>query len=362
MERATVAVYEQRAEEWRDRRRPRFLDQVQALGASVADGGITADLGCGAGLHLPYLPRPVVALDAALAMVRLAREEAPDAWPVQADLEALPFRRGALAAGWARASYLHVPNERLPWALAQLHEVLAVGARAHLILHAGEAGGLLDDDDFPGRYFSAWTVDALTDALVGAGFDVDSCAVDSDDGFWVEARVTRARTLPDTVGPGMRLLVCGLNPSVLSADVGIGFARRGNRYWPATLAAGLVTRDRDPRDALHTHGIGMTDLVKRATPRAKELTRDEYLDGLARVERLVRWLQPGAVCFVGLAGWRAAVDRKAIAGVQPDGLGGRPAYVMPSTSGLNARVPPAELAEHLRAALALSDPPPARRR
>jgi TDG/mug DNA glycosylase family protein len=99
----------------------------------------------------------------------------------------------------------------------------------------------------------------------------------------------------------------------------------------------------------------MTDLVKRATPRADELARDEYRDGLARVERLVRWLEPGAVCFVGLAGWRAAVDRRAVAGEQPDGIGGRPAYVMPNTSGLNARVPLAELADHLRAAIALSD-------
>jgi TDG/mug DNA glycosylase family protein len=98
----------------------------------------------------------------------------------------------------------------------------------------------------------------------------------------------------------------------------------------------------------------MTDLVKRATPRADELTRDEYRAGLARVERLVQWLQPGAVCFVGLAGWRDAVDRRALAGEQPEGIGGRPAYVMPSTSGLNARTPPRELADHLRAALALS--------
>ncbi len=123
----------------------------------------------------------------------------------------------------------------------------------------------------------------------------------------------------------------------------------GNRFWPAAIAAGLVTSARDTRAALAA-GIGMTDLVKRATPRADELTRDEYRAGLARVERMVQWLQPGAVCFVGLAGWRAAVDRKAVAGVQPDAIGGRPAYVMPSTSGLNARTPPSELADHLRAA------------
>jgi TDG/mug DNA glycosylase family protein len=104
--------------------------------------------------------------------------------------------------------------------------------------------------------------------------------------------------------------------------------------------------------------MGMTDLVKRATPRAQEITRAEYTAGLARVERMVRWLAPGAVCFVGLAGWRAAVDRNAAAGAQPRGIGGRPAYVMPSTSGLNARVPLAELVDHLCAAMALADAAP----
>jgi TDG/mug DNA glycosylase family protein len=353
MERDTVRVYEERAADWRDARPARFLDEVQSLAATVTDGLPVADLGCGAGLHLPHLPRPAVALDAALAMVRLAREAAPDAWPVQADLEALPFRRGALGGGWARASYLHVRPERLPAALAELHHALAVGAPAHLLLLAGEDSGELPDDDFAGRWFAAWDPDALRDVFVGAGFDVLRCER-ATDSHWIHVRVVRARTLPDTVGPGMRVLVCGLNPSVYSADAGIGFARPGNRFWPAARAAGLVTVDRDPRAALAA-GIGMTDLVKRATPRADELTRDEYRAGVGRVARLVEWLQPGAVCFVGLAGWRAAVDRKAVAGEQPDGIGGRPAYVMPSTSGLNARVPPSELADHLRAALALAD-------
>jgi TDG/mug DNA glycosylase family protein len=352
VERDTVQIYERRAEEWRDARPARFVDDVRSLAAAVPAGAPVVDLGCGAGLHLPYLPRPAVALDAALAMVRLARDAAPDAWPVQADLEALPFRRGALGGGWARASYVHVRHEQLPRALADLHHALAVGAPAHLLMLQGESGAW-PDDDFAGRWFAAWEPDALRDVLVGAGFEVLRCELEADS-QWIHVRVVRARTLPDTVGPGMRLLVCGLNPSVYSADAGIGFARPGNRFWPAAIAAGLVTVDRDTRAALAA-GIGMTDLVKRATPRADELTRDEYRAGLARVERLVQWLQPGAVCFVGLAGWRAAVDRKAVAGVQPDGIGGRPAYVMPSTSGLNARVPPSELADHLRAALALGD-------
>ena len=65
----------------------------------------------------------------------------------------------------------------------------------------------------------------------------------------------------------MRLLVCGLNPSIYSADAGVGYARPGNRFWPAAIAAGLVTEDRDPRHALSHHGVGITDLVKRATGR-----------------------------------------------------------------------------------------------
>ena len=99
----------------------------------------------------------------------------------------------------------------------------------------------------------------------------------------------------------------------------------------------------------------MTDLVKRATVAAAELTADEYRAGLARIERLVRWLRPGALCVVGLAGWRAAADRRARPGVQPGGLGGVPVYVMPSTSGLHARSSLGELTDHLRAAARLAD-------
>jgi TDG/mug DNA glycosylase family protein len=259
-----------------------------------------------------------------------------------------------MGGSWARASYLHVARTRLPWALQELHGSLQVGAPAEFVYTFGPDQDIVDEDDdeFPGRFFAEWGTDALADIHLGAGFDVHECT--HDGGEWIVLAATRARTLPDYVDAGMRLLVCGLNPSEYAADVGVGFARPGNRFWPAALAAGLVSRDRDPRHALTVHGMGMTDLVKRASPRADDLTRDEYRDGVARVQRLVRWLRPKVVCFVGLAGYRAAIDRDAQPGPIADGFGGVAAYLMPNPSGANAHVQVDDVAAHLRAARALS--------
>ena len=184
----------------------------------------------------------------------------------------------------------------------------------------------------------------LVDVTTGAGFELRRREVDRP------TSLTRCRTLPDTVGPDMRLLICGLNPSPAAADAGVGFARPGNRFWPAALAAGLVSRDRDPVHALDEHAIGMTDVVKRTTRRADELEPAEYMDGMARLERLVAWLDVPTICFVGLAGWRVARDRKATTGWQPDGLGTARVYLMPSTSGLNASSQLPDLTDHLRSA------------
>ena len=353
MEAETVRIYEREAREWAARRRPRSPEAAIALGRAVPAGRPRADIGCGPGNYTANLGTPVVALDAAGAMLQLARERTPRAACVQADLEVLPFRRGALGGAFARASYLHVPSRRLPRALAQLHGCLTADAPIALTMRRGEyEGTALPDDTFPGRFFASWEPGPLTDVMKGAGFTVD--AVEASD-EWVHVSGRVARTLPDFVGPGMRVLMCGLNPSVYSADAGIGFARPGNRFWPAAIAAELVSRDRDVWHALDAQGIGMTDLVKRATPRAAELSRDEYRAGADRVGALVRWLQPRVLCFVGLSGYRAAVDPKAQTGVQAEQFGGVPAYVMPSTSGLNAHSSIADLTQHLRRVAALAD-------
>jgi double-stranded uracil-DNA glycosylase len=307
------------------------------------------DLGCGPGGYFRDLGRPLVALEGAYAMLALARQAAPDVTLVQGDLAALPFPSGCLGGAWARASYLHLARTALPTALAHLHAALALGAPLEMSLRAGTAEGPIADDDFPGRFFAHWQADPLIDVVVGAGFALDELIDDSD---WLVVRATRARTLPDFVGPGMRILVCGLNPSVVAADAGFGYAGPTNRFWPAATAAELITTPRRPLHSLVHDGVGMTDLVKRATPRASEVNEAEYRAGAIRVTRLVEWLGPSLTLFVGLAGWRAAVNRRASAGLQSDLFGGRPAYVMPSTSGLNARVSMADLVGHLRAAAA----------
>jgi TDG/mug DNA glycosylase family protein len=349
----TRAIYEANAEQWAGVRKPNRTELARALGARSS--GPSVDLGCGPGWHSGLLPKPVVALDGALAMLRLVRDNTPDALAVQADLEALPFRREALATAWGRNSYVHLPRARVPAAMADLQRALALGAHAMVLVLLGDREGrnIFKRNDFPDRFFSQWDLDQLLDVFAGAGFDIDGYDVEGETEYEVHVRLTRARTLPDLVGPNLRLLVCGLNPSLFAADAGIGFARPGNRFWPAALGSGIASRDRDPWHAFREHGIGFTDLVKRATVAASEITKDEYRVGHARVERLVRWLEPGAVVFVGLAGWRAAIDPHARPGWQPDGIGGRPAYLMPSTSGLNARVPLAELAQHLRTAAAI---------
>ena len=251
-------------------------------------------------------------------------------------------------------AYQHLEPERLPLALAHLHWALEVDSPVFLQLDRGEGTPVRTDDTddiAAGRLFAKWREDDLADVIVGAGFEVEELDAQGD-GMTVRAR--RLLSLPDTVGPDMRILACGLNPAVYAAERGVGFARPGNRFWPAMIAAGLATKDRDPLALLRDHRIGMTDIVKRATPRASDLDPSEYRAGWSRLEHLVTWLEPQTVLFVGLDGWRRVVDRSAQPGWQEITVGGAAAYLMPSTSGLNAHTRLEDFVAHLR--LAASGP------
>ena len=174
-----------------------------------------------------------------------ARRLHPQAPGVAADFEELPFRTGSFGGIWANKCLQHVDPGALPLVLGELRRVLDVGGRLGLLVFAGE-GEATSDDDLPGRYFAWWDPERLADVVAGAGFGVDEVAVTGTESAPIALTATRLRSLPDTVAPGMRLLVCGLNPSLYSADAGVPFARTGNRFWRALAAAGLDDVDRDP--------------------------------------------------------------------------------------------------------------------
>ncbi len=363
----TNAVYEAGATTFAARTGRPDPERPAALAAVASDGPIL-DLGCGPGWHLPLLGPAAIGLDPARAMLAEARSTTRATHPlVQGHAGALPVRPRSLGGVWASRSLQHIDAVRLPRALAELHRALPVGAPLAATLFAGEGSGVSgDESDLPGRRFTFWEPAHLMSLVEGAGFEDISCdpppdslrSPDSPQERWAQIHLTtRARSLPDTVGPGMRLLVCGLNPSLHAADAGVGYAGPGNRFWPALVAAGLCDEGSvaDPWRLLDRGDIGMTDLVKRATPRAAELTTAEHRAGLVRLERLCTVLAPEAVIVVGLAGWRAAIDRRAQPGWQRRRLGPSPVYLMPSTSGLNAATSLATLVDHLRA---VTDPPP----
>ena len=147
------------------------------------------------------------------------------------------------------------------------------------------------------------------------------------------------RTIPDLVRPGLAVLLCGINPSLWSGAVGLHFASPSNRLWPTLHAAGWTPRRLLPweTDEVLAAGLGVTNLVPRATARADELADDELRDGLPRLEALAARVQPRFVAFLGLSSYRVATgERKAAVGEQPRTIGGARTWLLPNPSGLNA--------------------------
>jgi double-stranded uracil-DNA glycosylase len=155
------------------------------------------------------------------------------------------------------------------------------------------------------------------------------------------------KPLGPIVEPGLLVLFVGINPSLRSAEVGHHFARPGNRFWPALHAAGYTPRLLRPEDdgELPAHGVGVTNIAFRPTRAATELSRDELRAGAAALERTVATNAPRLVAMLGLGAYRDAFERpKATWGLQPERIGGRPVWVLPNPSGLNAHYKPADFA------------------
>ena len=154
-----------------------------------------------------------------------------------------------------------------------------------------------------------------------------------------ELQAAYGAVVPDLVGPGIRVLLCGINPSLWSGAVGLHFATPGNRLWPVLHGAGWTPRRLHPAETgeVLRAGLGITNLVARATARADELTADEIRAGLPGVAALAERWQPRWVAFLGMTAYRTATGhRQAVVGPQEDRLGGAGVWLLPNPSGLNA--------------------------
>jgi TDG/mug DNA glycosylase family protein len=155
----------------------------------------------------------------------------------------------------------------------------------------------------------------------------------------------RNGTLPDLIGPEVKLLFVGINPGLLTVAVQSHFGRRGNRFYPALFRAGITDRLIDasagfrPEDVAHLldRGIGITNLVRRATARADELSSEELADGALALAQRVAQVRPSVVAMLGITAYRIGFGRRrAGVGLQPEKLGGSQLWVVPNPSGLNA--------------------------
>jgi TDG/mug DNA glycosylase family protein len=172
-------------------------------------------------------------------------------------------------------------------------------------------------------------------------------------GFYrgLDLDAARSRTVPDVLplpGAPFSVLFCGINPGLYSAATGFHFARPGNRFWPALHGAGFTPRRLDPseQDLLAGYGLGITNLVARATAQASELTPAELRAGGERLVTLIAERQPRWVAVAGVTAYRDAfVKKKAQVGPQTETIGPSGLWIVPNPSGLNAHWPLAAIIE-----------------
>ncbi|MGZ8738683.1 MAG: mismatch-specific DNA-glycosylase [Nocardioides sp.] len=164
----------------------------------------------------------------------------------------------------------------------------------------------------------------------------------------------RGAEVPDLLGPDPKLLFVGINPGLWTAATQTHFAHPVNRFYPALLRAGILEHPVDAaagmtdadRDRVRARGIGITNLARRATARADELSAEELREGGERLRALVRELAPRVVAVAGITAYRSAFgQRKATLGRQPEPFEGAELWVVPNPSGLNAHETVASLAE-----------------
>ncbi|MFD0426214.1 G/U mismatch-specific DNA glycosylase [Streptomyces parvus] len=176
-----------------------------------------------------------------------------------------------------------------------------------------------------------------------------------------ELNAARGRIVPDVAADGLRVLFCGINPSLTTAVTGHHFAHPGNRFWPVLHRSGFTPRRLRPAEQgeLLGLGLGITNVVARATARADELDAEEFRQGGADLTAKVERLAPQWLAVVGITAYRTAFgEPRARIGHQVRTIGGARVWALPNPSGLNAHWTVQTMAEeYARLREAVTDQP-----
>jgi TDG/mug DNA glycosylase family protein len=154
-----------------------------------------------------------------------------------------------------------------------------------------------------------------------------------------ELLAARGRSVPDVIGPGLKVLFCGINPGLYSAATGHHFARPGNRFWTAIFRSGFTDRILDPSDerSLLDFDYGITNIVNYATAQAHELTAGDLRTGGILLQQKVLKFRPQFLAVLGIDAYRKAFGHSgANMGPQAENVGGTRLWVLPNPSGINA--------------------------
>ncbi|MEU1123679.1 G/U mismatch-specific DNA glycosylase [Streptomyces sp. NPDC005899] len=176
-----------------------------------------------------------------------------------------------------------------------------------------------------------------------------------------ELLAARDRVVPDVVAGGLIVLFCGINPSLTSAATGHHFAHPGNRFWPVLHQSGFTPRRLRPAEQaeLPQYGLGITNVVARASARADEISADEFRKGGKSLAAKVEKLGPEWLAVVGVTAYRAAFgERHARIGPQERRIGGARVWVLPNPSGLNAHWTVSTMADEYARLRAAAGPHP----
>ncbi len=173
-----------------------------------------------------------------------------------------------------------------------------------------------------------------------------------------EIQAAIGKTVPDIIAPDLRILFCGINPSLYSAVVGHHFARPGNRFWPTLHLASFTPRLWTPMEdqALLQLGYGITNVVDRATATADQLAAHELKMGGQQLATKVQQYRPQCLAILGIGAYRTAFAQPKATVGQQDSLHGAIVWVLPNPSGLNAHYQLPALAKTFRALLLAIEP------